>query len=237
MAQILVVAVRADQSAAMTLLKGSGHDVVFAPGFEPAIKKLDQIAPDLLITDVRLGGFNGLHLVIRSQSTRPKMRSILLDRVHDPVIAADAERHGAAYIGGPVTAATLAEQVSRCSTRAGRSGDGRGSSRSRAWCSTSRADRRASSTSATAASVSSCRQPESIPAKFRMAIPGFEGVFRAKPVWSHYTPRGIDLLRRRAPGSQSADRRAVATARGLDPRRRLKSGPAKAGHYDHSNPM
>ena len=31
---------------------------------------------------------------------------------------------------------------------------------------------------------------ESIPAKFRMAIPGFEGVFRAKPVWSHYTPVG-----------------------------------------------
>ena len=31
---------------------------------------------------------------------------------------------------------------------------------------------------------------ESIPAKFRMAIPGFEGGFRAKPVWSRYTPMG-----------------------------------------------
>jgi hypothetical protein len=31
---------------------------------------------------------------------------------------------------------------------------------------------------------------ETIPAKFRMAIPGFEGVFRAKPVWSRFTPLG-----------------------------------------------
>ena len=31
---------------------------------------------------------------------------------------------------------------------------------------------------------------ETILAKFRMAIPGFEGVFRAKPVWSRYTPQG-----------------------------------------------
>jgi len=190
MAQILVVAVRADQSAAMTLLKGSGHDVVFAPGFEPAIKKLDQIAPDLLITDVRLGGFNGLHLVIRSQSTRPKMRSLLLDRVHDPVIAADAERHGAAYFGGPLTAATLAEQVSRLLNETGPQ---------RRWPRKQPikglvfhvARRSARVIDISYGGIRFELPPaESIPAKFRMAIPGFDGVFRAKPVWSHYTPVG-----------------------------------------------
>ena len=190
MAQILVVAVRADQSAAMTLLKGSGHDVVFAPGFEPAIKKLDQIAPDLLITDVRLGGFNGLHLVIRSHSTRPKMRSLLLDRVHDPVIAADAERHGAAYLGGPLTAATLAEQVSRLLNETGPQ---------RRWPRKQPikglvfhvARRSARVIDISYGGIRLELPPaESIPAKFRMAIPGFEGVFRAKPVWSHYTPVG-----------------------------------------------
>jgi len=190
MAQILVVAVRADQSAAMTLLKGSGHDVVFAPGFEPAIKKLDQIAPDLLITDVRLGGFNGLHLVIRSQSTRPKMRSLLLDRVHDPVIAADAERHGAAYFGGPLTAVTLAEQVSRLLNETGPQ---------RRWPRKQPikglvfhvARRSAHVIDISYGGIRFELPPaESIPAKFRMAIPGFDGVFRAKPVWSHYTPVG-----------------------------------------------
>ena len=190
MAQILVVAVRADQSAAMTLLKGSGHDLVFAPGFEPAIQKLDQIAPDLLITDVRLGGFNGLHLVIRSQTTRPKMRSLLVDRVHDPVIAADAERHGAAYIGGPITAATLSEQVSRLLNETGPQ---------RRWPRKQPikglvfhvARRSARVIDISYGGIRLELPPaESIPAKFRMAIPGFEGVFRAKPVWSHYTPLG-----------------------------------------------
>ena len=119
MAQILVVAMRADTSPAMGLLKDSGHEIVFAPGFEPAIRKLDQIAPDLLITDVRLGGFNGLHLVIRSQSTRPNMRSILLDRVHDPVVALDAERHGAVYLGGPVNLAVLSEHISKLLNESG----------------------------------------------------------------------------------------------------------------------
>jgi CheY-like chemotaxis protein len=189
MAQILVVAMRSDNSPAMLLLRGSGHEVAFAPGFEAAIRKLDQIAPDLLITDVRLGGFNGLHLVIRSQSTRPKMRSILLDRVHDPVVALDAQRHGAAYIGGQVTAAALSEQVSRLLNESGPQ---------RRWprkpikgLVAHVARRNARIVDISYGGIRLELPPsDSIPAKFRMAIPGFETVFRAKPVWSHYTPVG-----------------------------------------------
>jgi DNA-binding response OmpR family regulator len=190
MAHILVVAMRADTSPAMMLLKDSGHQITFAPGFEPAIRKLDQIAPDLLVTDVRLAGFNGLHLVIRSQTTRPNMRAILLDRVHDPVIALDAERHGAAYIGGPVTAAALAEHVSRMLNESGPQ---------RRWPRKQPikglvfhvARRTARVIDISYGGIRLELPPaESIPAKFRMAIPGFEGVFRAKPVWSRYTPVG-----------------------------------------------
>ena len=190
MAQILVVAVRADQSPAMTLLKDSGHDVVFAPGFELAIRKLDQIAPDLLITDVRLGGFNGLHLVIRSQATRPKMRAILLDRVHDHVMAADAERYGASYIGGDVSAATLAQHVSSLLNELGPQ---------RRWPRKQpikglvfHVARRSARVIDISYGGLRLELPpsESIPAKFRIAIPGFQGVFRAKPGWSHYTTVG-----------------------------------------------
>ena len=190
MAQILVVAMRADNSPAMRLLKDSGHQVEFAPGFEPAIRKLDQIAPELLITDVRLGGFNGLHLVIRSQSTRPNMRAILIDRVHDPVIALDAERHGAAYIGGSFSSATLAEHISRMLNESGPQ---------RRWPRKQPikglvfhvARRSARVIDISYGGIRLELPPaETIPAKFRMAIPGFEGVFRAKPVWSRYTPVG-----------------------------------------------
>jgi DNA-binding response OmpR family regulator len=190
MAHILVVAVRADNSPAMTLLKDSGHLISFAPGFEAAIKKLDQIAPELLITDVRLGGFNGLHLVIRSQTTRPNMRAILLDRVHDAVVAQDAERLGAAYIGGHVSPKVLAEHVSRLLNEGGPQ---------RRWPRKQPmkglvfhvARRTARVIDISYGGIRLELPPaESIPAKFRMAIPGFEGVFRAKPVWSRYTPLG-----------------------------------------------
>jgi DNA-binding response OmpR family regulator len=191
MAQILVVAMRADTSPAMMVLKDTGHEVLFAPGFEAAIRRLDQIAPDLLITDVRLGGFNGLHLVIRSQSTRPKMRSILLDRVHDPVVAQDAERHGAAYIGGTVTPQALSEQIAKVLNEAG--------GPQRRWPRKQPlkglvfhvARRSARVIDISYGGVRLELPPaETIPAKFRMAIPGFEGVFRCKPVWSRYTSVG-----------------------------------------------
>jgi DNA-binding response OmpR family regulator len=190
MAQILVVAMRADTSPVMGLLKDSGHQIAFAPGFEPAIRKLDVIAPDLLITDVRLGVFNGLHLVIRSQSTRPKMRAILLDRVHDPVVALDAERHGAIYLGGPLSTAALAEQISKVLNEAGPQ---------RRWPRKQPikglvfhvARRSARVVDISYGGIRLELPPaETIPAKFRMAIPGFDGVFRAKPVWSRYTPVG-----------------------------------------------
>ena len=174
----------------MGLLKDSGHEIVFAPGFEPAIRKLDQIAPDLLITDVRLGGFNGLHLVIRSQSSRPKMRSILLDRVHDPVVALDAERQGAVYLGGPLTLSVISDQISKVLNESGPQ---------RRWPRKQPikglvfhlARRSARVIDISYGGIRLELPPaETIPAKFRMAIPGFEGVFRAKPVWSRFTPLG-----------------------------------------------
>lgn len=174
----------------MGLLKDSGHEVAFAPGFEPAIRKLDQFSPDLLITDVRLGGFNGLHLVIRSQSTRPKMRSILLDRVHDPVVAQDAERHGATYLGGPLSLSAISAQIVKLLNETGPQ---------RRWPRKQPikglvfhvARRSARVIDISYGGIRLELPPaETIPAKFRMAIPGFEGVFRAKPVWSRYTPVG-----------------------------------------------
>ena len=174
----------------MGLLKDSGHEVIFAPGFEAAIRKLDQIAPDLLITDVRLGGFNGLHLVMRSQSSRPKMRSILLDRVHDPVVALDAERQGAVYLGGPLDLSVISDQISKVLNESGPQ---------RRWPRKQPikglvfhvARRSARVIDISYGGIRLELPPaETIPAKFRMAIPGFEGVFRAKPVWSRFTPLG-----------------------------------------------
>jgi len=190
MAQILVVAMKADSSGAMTLLGGSGYDVVFAAGFEAAIRRLDRSSPDLLISEVRLGQFNGLHLVIRSQSTHPKMRSILLDRTHDSVIELDAERQGATYLAESVTAADLLGHVSRHLAE---------SSPQRRWPRKQPVDGLVAHIARRPARVVDLSYggvrlelppAGSIPARFHMAIRGFEIVVRARPVWTRCTPLG-----------------------------------------------
>jgi DNA-binding response OmpR family regulator len=114
MIQVLIVGTSAERSAAMVnLLMGSGHDVIAALGFKKAVRALADHSPDLLISEIRLGAFNGLHLVIRCRITHPAMRTIVLDRAYDWVLEFDAQRHGAVYLVEPVDEVELLAQVSR----------------------------------------------------------------------------------------------------------------------------
>jgi CheY-like chemotaxis protein len=190
MAQILIVDMKAETSAALTLLGSGGYDVTFAAGFEAAIRRIDRSAPDLLIAEVRLGDFNGLHLVIRSQSEHPHMRSILLDRDYDAVLALEAQQHGATYLADPISAADLFGSVSRLLAD---------SNPQRRWPRKQPmeglvarvARQRAKIIDISYGGIRLELPPvRSIPARFNMAIPGFEEVFRARPVWTRYTPVG-----------------------------------------------
>jgi CheY-like chemotaxis protein len=87
--------------------------------FEAARHKLPILDPDVLISDVRLGEFNGLHLVIVGRARRPTMVAIVLG-APDPVLAREAERHGATYLAEPVTEAELVAQVTMLLREAGR---------------------------------------------------------------------------------------------------------------------
>ena len=49
-------------------LTSAGHVVTRTFGFAEAKQSLQTAPPDLLMTDVRLGAYNGLHLVIRAQT-------------------------------------------------------------------------------------------------------------------------------------------------------------------------
>ena len=112
--QVLIVGMSQERSAARAkLLEDDGWDVLVALGFREAVKILAAQSPDLLISEVRLGEFNGLHLVLRCHIAHPAMRTILLDRIYDSVLEFDAQRHGAAYLVEPVADANLLEQVSR----------------------------------------------------------------------------------------------------------------------------
>lgn len=69
--------------------------------FKEARQKLVAERFDVLVTDVRLGAFNGLHLAIVAHYERPEMQVILLSDVDDPVLRQEASKVGARYIVTP----------------------------------------------------------------------------------------------------------------------------------------
>jgi len=87
----------------------AGEDVVAHDSFEEARRALQSTQFDALITDVRLGAFNGLQLAVISRDTYPGIRLIVFSGFDDPVLRTEAEHVGATYIVKPVTGAKLLE--------------------------------------------------------------------------------------------------------------------------------
>ena len=112
--QVLVVGMKPEWVGRVAdLLKDTGHDVVVAFGFGEAMHALGDRSPTLMVSQLRLGPFNGLHLMIRARTSHPAMRVILVDRAFDPVLEAEALRHNALYVADPLEEAELLEQVTR----------------------------------------------------------------------------------------------------------------------------
>ena len=88
-------------------LRDSLRTVVACDSFEKARQVLKDQAFDALITDVRLGAFNGLQLAVMARDMYPDMRLIVFSGFDDPVLRADAEQIGAAYLVKPVGSGEL----------------------------------------------------------------------------------------------------------------------------------
>lgn len=86
------------------LLQRAGYDVTGSATFEHARQALRERRPDLLITDIRLGEYNGLQLLVGSPEPIP---TVIVTGFIDPVLEAEARAHRAAYLLKPVTAKTL----------------------------------------------------------------------------------------------------------------------------------
>jgi DNA-binding NtrC family response regulator len=83
------------------LFKDAGYRVAGAATFEEGRRAL-QSAPDLLITDIRLGAYNGLQLVVNARSVYPRLPIIVLTGYHDSVLQSETERLDALYMRKPV---------------------------------------------------------------------------------------------------------------------------------------
>jgi len=94
-------------------LQSAGYSTAGATTFEEAGGRLKAHPPRLLLTGIRLGAFNGLHLVIRARFDHPNTASIILSDAADAVLEAEAGRHGATWLVRPVGQRALASAVAR----------------------------------------------------------------------------------------------------------------------------
>ena len=88
-------------------LRDSMRTVVACDSFEKARQMLKEQTFDALITDVRLGAFNGLQLAVMARDMYPDMSLIVFSGFDDPVLRADAEQIGASYLVKPVGSVEL----------------------------------------------------------------------------------------------------------------------------------
>jgi DNA-binding NtrC family response regulator len=93
--------------------QNAGMEVVAHSTFEGARRALLDSSFDALLTDVRLGAFNGLQLAVIGRDANPEVRVIVFSGFDDPVLRSEAERVGAAYVVKPITTETLLELVRR----------------------------------------------------------------------------------------------------------------------------
>jgi DNA-binding NtrC family response regulator len=92
----------ADALPTVALLVDYQFHVTVADTFARAKSRLAESPPALLITEIRLQQFNGLQLVLHGKSLRPGMAALVLSRIADPVLQADAEALGATFVVKPV---------------------------------------------------------------------------------------------------------------------------------------
>ena len=84
------------------ILRQVGHEVTSFSRFESAKAYLSVAKPDVLISDVRLGAFNGLQLVVFAKLQHPEMIAIVLTGYDDPVLRTEAAHAGASYLVKPI---------------------------------------------------------------------------------------------------------------------------------------
>jgi DNA-binding response OmpR family regulator len=97
------------------LLRHAGYDPQPFGTFGEARTALASEPPDLLISDLRLDGFNGLQLVALSPRPVP---AIIVTGFHDHVLEGEARRLGAEYLVKPVMPATLLRLIQQRLTEA-----------------------------------------------------------------------------------------------------------------------
>jgi DNA-binding response OmpR family regulator len=102
------------QRSMVDALKAGRYRTLTAESFASAVQLIELARPELLITVVRLGRFNGLHLVVLGRASDPRMAALVIDDRRDAVLEREARDAGAtAYMAKPVSSADLLRCVAQ----------------------------------------------------------------------------------------------------------------------------
>jgi DNA-binding response OmpR family regulator len=95
---IIVDADPAELRKSEQALEEAGFVVMSAGSFAQAKALLGSITPEIVIADIKLDAFNGLHLAALCAVWRPATPFIATHSVYDRVLETDAKRLSAAYV-------------------------------------------------------------------------------------------------------------------------------------------
>ena len=88
-------------------LTTAGYSVMACSGYQAAKEHLARTRPDVLLTDVRLGAFNGLQLAMFAKAQKPNTRTMVMSGFDDQLLQNEAARYGACFIAKPFTRAEV----------------------------------------------------------------------------------------------------------------------------------
>ena len=90
------------------------REVVACRTFEEARERVLTEYFDCLITDVRLGAFNGLQLAVIARDRNRDIGIVVFSGFDDAVLRQEAEHLGATYLVKPVSSERLHEFIENC---------------------------------------------------------------------------------------------------------------------------
>ena len=93
-------------------LEDAGYDVVTCSRFDAARNYLASHSLDALVTDIRLGEFNGLQLALRASEPGRRIAVVVMSAYDDVVTRRDAETVGGRFILKPFDREDLLAQLS-----------------------------------------------------------------------------------------------------------------------------
>ncbi len=107
---LIVDPVAQSREAVERMLTARGHFATTVSSFQDAKQRLVLAPPDLLVTAVKLGPYNGIQLVLRA---RPGVSALVIDDSLDPVLEKEATSAGAVYLTRPLDDGALVAVVER----------------------------------------------------------------------------------------------------------------------------